>query len=83
MRQPKPWYHKQTVSSYVQIGPRQHFLAEGKDSQKTAFAVYHKIMSENKPVEPDRLTAAKVCDLFRDWSEQHNRFNGVVFGCLR
>ncbi|MBX3401721.1 MAG: tyrosine-type recombinase/integrase [Gemmataceae bacterium] len=29
-------------------------------------------MAENKPVEPDRLTAAKVCDLFLDWSEQHN-----------
>jgi integrase len=72
MRQPKPWYRKQTDSWYVQIGPKQHFLAKGKDSEKAAYAAYHRIMAETKPVEPDRLTTAKVCDLFLGWSEKHN-----------
>ncbi|MBL8865808.1 MAG: hypothetical protein JNK93_09635 [Planctomycetia bacterium] len=32
IRQTKPWFRKQIGSWYVQIGPKQHFLAEGKDS---------------------------------------------------
>ena len=72
MRQPKPWYRQQTDSWYVQIGPKQHVLAKGRGSQKAAFDAYHKIMAENKPVEPDQLTVAKVCDLFLGWSEKHN-----------
>ena len=73
MRQPKPWYRKQTDIWYVQIGPKQHFLAKGKDNEKSAFAAYHNIMSDKKPIEPDRLTVAKVSDLFLEWSAKHNK----------
>lgn len=29
-------------------------------------------MAETKPVEPDRLSVAKVCDLFLEWSRTHH-----------
>ncbi len=72
MRQPKPWYRKQTDSWYVQIGPKQHLLAKGKSSEKAAYELYHRLMAETKPVEPDNITVAKLCDLLLDWSEKHN-----------
>jgi len=72
MRQPKPWYRSQTDSWYVQIGPKQHSLAKGKENEKSAFAAYHQIMAEKKPVEPEHTTVAQACDLFLDWSNKHN-----------
>jgi hypothetical protein len=49
MRQPKPWYRKQTKSWYVQIGKEQINLGHDK---RTAWATYHQLMTETRESDP-------------------------------
>jgi hypothetical protein len=49
MREPKPFFRKQTGTWYVQIGKKQHNL--GRDEQ-VAKQKYHALMAGRQPVMP-------------------------------
>ncbi len=64
MRQPKPFFRKQTKSWYVQIGKRQINLGKNK---KEAWAKYHEIMAEKVDFEYSQATVAQLLDAYLDW----------------
>jgi integrase len=66
MRQPEPFFRKQTSSWYVQIDGRQINL--GKD-QKAAWAEYHALMAGRQEVSPN-TTIAELAAIF-DVSNKH------------
>jgi integrase len=75
MRQPKPWFRKQTDTWYVQLGKDQIPLVKGRGNEKAAYEAYFRVMAEqqaNAPPEPDKLTVARLADEFLKWSEKHN-----------
>lgn len=73
MRIPQPWYRKFNDTWYVQLGKKQEPLAKGKDNKEEALKAYHRIMAGLKAEEPDRLSAAVLCDLYLDWSEAEHK----------
>ena len=67
MRQPKPWYRKQTKSWYVQIDGRQIRLGTKK---RDAWNKYHEVMSNG--VHPSStVTMGSLLGKYLDWCEQH------------
>jgi len=76
MRQPRPFFRKQTKSYYVQIGKKQINL--GKD-EKEAYRRYHELMAS--PPEPESTStqtvlgpdgpACLVLDAFLEYSSKH------------
>lgn len=70
-RMPRPYYRAQRGTWCVQIGDRQITL--GSDRTE-AFAAYHRLMaSEGRSVEPSKLTAHQLCDLFLDHVQRHRK----------
>jgi integrase len=69
VKQPQPFYRKQTQSWYVQLGKRQVSL--GKDEAK-AWKKYHKLMAGRRELNPDAPVAA-VVDEFLEWVQQEGR----------
>lgn len=65
MKQPQPFFRKQTQSWYVQLGKRQVPL--GKDEAK-AWAEYHKLMAGKRDLSPSEPVAA-VVDEFLEWAQ--------------
>jgi len=63
VKQPQPFFRKQTQSWYVQIGKRQVPL--GKDQEK-AWDEYHKLMAGQRDLSPAEPVAA-VVDEFLEW----------------
>ena len=67
MREPKPFYRRQTKSWYVQIGKKQVEL--GKDKNE-AFQKYHGLMAGRQPVTDD-TTVYAVLFQFLGWNKLH------------
>jgi integrase len=67
MREPKPFFRKQTGTWYVQIGKKQHNL--GPDEQ-VAKQKYHALMAGRQPVT-DETTVYSVLFQFLGWNKQH------------
>jgi hypothetical protein len=67
MREPKPFFRKQTGTWYVQIGKKQHNL--GPDEQ-VAKQKYHALMAGRQPVT-DETTASSVSFPFLGWNKGH------------
>jgi len=63
VKQPQPFFRKQTQSWYVQIGKRQVPL--GKDKEK-AWDEYHKLMAGKRDLSPSEPVTA-VVDEFLEW----------------
>lgn len=63
MKQPQPFFRKQTQSWYVQVGKRQVPL--GKDKAK-AWDEYHKLMAGQRTLTPDEPVGV-ILDEFLDW----------------
>ena len=84
MRQPKPWYRKQTKSWYVQIDGKQINLGTKK---RDAWRKYHKIMAGGV-VSARTDTAIALLDKYLTWCEHNlaaatarkNRFHLKRFG---
>ena len=66
MRQPKPWFRKQTKSWYVQIDGKQINLGTKK---REAWNKYHEIMA-NGVSSPPTETIGALLDKYLDWCEQ-------------
>ena len=67
MRQPKPWFRKQTKSWYVQIDGKQINLGTRK---RDAWKKYHEIMS-NGVAPASTETVAALLERYLDWCEQN------------
>jgi hypothetical protein len=67
MREPKPFFRKQTGTWYVQIGKKQHNL--GADEQ-VAKQKYHALMAGRQPVT-DETTVYAVLFQFLGWNKEH------------
>ena len=67
MRQPKPWFRKQTKSWYVQIDGKQINLGTKK---RNAWNKYYEIMA-NGAASASMETVATLLDKYLDWCE-HN-----------
>jgi integrase len=67
MRQPQPFYRKQTQSWYVQIKGRQHSLGKDKDA---ALQEYYRLMAGEAPVTC-KTPAVQVIDQFLLWTQQN------------
>ena len=84
MRQPKPWYRKQTKSWYVQIDGKQINLGSKK---RNAWRKYHEIMA-NGAVSARTDTAILLLDKYLTWCDHNlaaatvrkNRFHLKRFG---
>jgi integrase len=72
MRQPKPFFRKQTGTWYVQLGKQQHSLGSDKDQ---AFRKYHALMSDRQPVT-DGTTVLTILKRFLAWNKA-NRSDGT------
>ena len=66
MREPKPFFRKQTSTWYVQIGKKQHNL--GPDEQ-VAKQKYHALMAGRQPVT-DETTVYSVLFQFLGWNKE-------------
>ena len=77
MREPKPFFRKQTGTWYVQIGKKQHNL--GPDEQ-VAKQKYHALMAGRQPVADD-TTVYAVLFQFLGWNKGHRA--GSTCGVLR
>ncbi len=74
MRQPKPFFRKQTSSWYVQIKGKQHPLGKDKDE---AFRLYHELMANpnryhNRWSDSWMDLVAVLIDRFLAYSEKNN-----------
>ena len=67
MRQPKPFFRKQTKSWYVQLG--KHQINLGRNKQK-AWAKYHELMTENQEFDFYSATVAQLLDAYLDWLQK-------------
>ena len=67
MRQPKPFFRKQTESWYVQIDGRQ--IPLGKD-EKAAWDKYHALLANRQPTTPETTVDALI-GKFLEWCEKH------------
>ncbi|HVX10003.1 MAG TPA: site-specific integrase [Pirellulales bacterium] len=70
MRQPKPFFRKQTQSWYVQIGKRQHNL--GRD-EKEAWAKYHELMSSTPAPADETTLIGDLLGRFLEWTKLHRK----------
>jgi integrase len=73
----KPFYRAFDDWWYAQLdanGKRsQKRLVKGKANEKAAYQAFHRLMADGADLPPPaKLTAAKCCDLFLDWSQKHN-----------
>jgi len=68
-KHPEPFWRKQTLCYYVQIGKKQYRLSANKDE---AWRLYHKLMSESQvevaPTSSSALLVVEVIDLFLEWA---------------
>ena len=70
MRQPKPFYRKQTSSWYVQLNGKQHNL--GPD-EKAAWGKYHDLMA-SRPAPADETTlVGDLLGRFLEWTKLHRK----------
>lgn len=77
MRQPKPFYRKQTKSWYVQIRKRQINLGRDKEA---AWKKYHELMLDQS--EPDEVDyVVELLDLYLEWLKK-NRSEGTYLKAL-
>ena len=84
MRQPKPWFRKQTKSWYVEFGGKQIRLGTKK---REAWKKYHEIMA-NGPASAPTETVGALLEKYLDWCEHNlaaatfkkNRFHVKRFG---
>ena len=77
MRQPKPFFRKQTKSWYVQIRKRQINLGRDKEA---AWKKYHEMMLDQS--EPDEVDyVVDLLDLYLEWL-QKNRSEGTYLKAL-
>jgi integrase len=67
MREPKPFFRKQTKTWYVQIGKKQHNLGPDEEVAKQK---YHALMSGRQPITDDTIVYA-VLFQFLGWDKQH------------
>ena len=68
MRQPKPWFRKQTRTWYVQIGKKQINLGKNK---RQAWKCYHHLMGDKSCTEKVmNPTVTSMLDLYLDWCKQ-------------
>jgi len=67
MRQPKPFFRKQTKSWYVQIGKRQINLGRNKEE---AWTKYHEMMSSELDLNYYDSTVVQLLDSYLDWCEK-------------
>ena len=67
MRQPKPFFRKQTQTWYVPLGRRQINLVRDR---KQAWQAYHELMSREAVVHEQPVTAAELCELYLEWCQQ-------------
>lgn len=67
MRQPKPWYRKQTKSWYVQINGRKVNLGRDRDA---AFEAFHSLMA-GQGTAPAPITARQLIERYANWMEAH------------
>jgi len=79
MRQPKPFFRRQTKSWYIQIGKRQINL--GRDKEQ-AWNKYHEIMSDDCDLNYYQATIAQLLDAYLDWC-QKRRSEGTYDNNLR
>ena len=79
MRQPKPFFRKQTKSWYVQIGKRQINLGSNKEE---AWAKYHEMMTSDIDLNYYQSTVAQLLDIYLDWC-QKRRSKGTYDNNLR
>lgn len=63
MREPKPFFRRQTGSWYVQVGKKQ--IPLGKDREE-AFREYHQLLAGHSPLPP-AVPAARVIDEYLMW----------------
>ena len=73
MRQPKPFFRKQTQSWYVKVDGK--FRPLGKD-EKQAWEEYHKIMAGREPVTP-ASPVANLIGTFLSWCEAQSEIDGM------
>lgn len=74
MRQPKPWFRASKNAWFVELGGKQIRLAKGRESEREAYDAFYRLMSarpEHLP-PPDKITVARLCDLFLDHSQRHH-----------
>lgn len=74
MRQPKPWFRTSKNAWFVELGGKQFRLAVGRNAEKEAYEAFYRLMAtrpENLPA-PDKITVAKLCDLFLEHSQRHH-----------
>ncbi len=67
MRQPKPFFRKQTKTWYVQIGKRQINLGRNKQE---AWDKYHELMSSDVDLNYFESTVAQLLDTYLDWCQK-------------
>ena len=67
MRQPKPFFRKQTKSWYVQIGKRQINLGRNKEQ---AWAKYHELMASDLDLNFYESTVAQLLDSYLEWCQK-------------
>jgi integrase len=67
MRQPKPFYRKQTKSWYVQLGKKQHNLGSDKTAAMTA---YYTLMAGKQELA-DSSQVVAVLRKFLEWNKKH------------
>jgi hypothetical protein len=69
MRQPKPFFRKQTQSWYLRLGKQ--FIPLGKDKE-AAFDEYHAIMDKRaKGQIQAEGSVAKILDLYWQWCDKN------------
>lgn len=68
MRQPKPFFRKQTGTWYVQIGKKQINL--GSD-EEAAFKEYHEIMSSRGRAQTTFTKVPQLLDAYLEWVEKN------------
>ena len=64
MRQPKPFFRKQTRSWYVQVGKRQINLGRHEEE---AWAKYHELMASKVDLTSATATVAQLLDTYLEW----------------
>lgn len=67
MRQPKPFFRKQTKCWYVQLGKKQIRLSE---DEKEAWDKYHEIMADRQTLAAPDLTVARLADAYLAWLQK-------------
>jgi integrase len=86
MRQSFPWYRAPRDTWYVEINGTQHSLGRqpeaasppvrgkrGWNPPAEIMQAFHRLMADGpKLPTADKITTAKCCDLFLDWSKRHN-----------